>query len=458
MTKMVSEIYISKLGKFHLVLDRNSQILLPYSHWLNQLSSDQVSTFAKRVDTIRRLSRFFQISGIDLVQNIIHHNRLMSLSDGRSVRNLCFLKQKKLKAGDQYIQKAYLNLPIHEIENRRNLIVTRNTASITAHYIGQFLEFFVAEFAESLLENRESCELLRENTEKLIEVVTDIRISSTKHSNEIRSYPLKRFSEIIAAIVNTPEQVFVTKNNRVSQTLKRDQLLTLLAAEGLRRGEIGNLMLKDLIKRDGRMYLRIKSNLDGRDRITTNTSRAKNKAAGRGVLDHHLLLQQTTQLVCENYIESERRQTIMRFGVNAVKSITGDSWLFANSRGASALKTTSLVDEAFLRAAIGLQKLGLLDRADYDPYVLEQKKYGCTAHWFRHSSACAFVHTFYLTEGNLVNSEKLFSLMRLRFGWARTSEMPMRYAERALHDETNKLVERLNDSILSVVKVAENEE
>lgn len=451
---MTSDIYVEKLGNYHLVFDQSGQIFLPYSLWLNQLSADQVSTFAKRVDAIKRLVRFFKISGVDLARNIHEHGSLMSFDDARNIRNLCFLRADKLTASEEYIRKAYLKIPIHEIEKRKNLIVTRNSASLSAQYIAQFLDFFIKEFARSILPDTGLYSRMKEDTSKILQIICDIRTTNTNHSSEIRSYPLYRFYEIINAIVNKPNEVFVTKKARISQSFKRDQLLVLLAAEGLRRGEIGNLMLKDFIERDNKMYVRICNNLDGRERISTNTARAKNKASGRGVVNNVILLQAATQQVFNEYVESDRKRSIRRFGVKVVEATTGDSWLFANSRGPNALQTASAIDDAFRRAAIGLARLGLLDRASDDPYSFESEKYGCTPHWFRHSAACAFVHAYLKEHPSNKDSENLFALMRLRFGWTRTSEMPIRYAERALQEEANNLVEKVNENILSSVTVS----
>lgn len=443
-------IKFEKLGKFHLAVNPgDGQIFLPYSHWLNQLSSDQVSSRLKREDAVRKLVRFFEISGIDMVRNILSFNQLMSLQDGRALRNFCFLKADKLKASDQYLRKAYLNLPIADVEKRRNLIVMRNTARSTAIYIAQFLEFYVKEFGAAVVGDQERLQHLNVNTSILISEICSIRPSKTNHPNEIRSYPVDRFQEIVKTICNLPEKVFVTEKGRVSQTPKRDQLVVMLAAEGLRRGEIGNLMLTDFTERSGSLYVCIRDHLEARKEITSNTARAKNKASGRGIGEHQLKLSRATHRIYQDYLSGERLRSFRRFGVGAVRAETGESWLFANSRGSEVLKTASLVDETFKRTEIGLKKLGLLELAEHDPYGSDDSLYECTPHWFRHSSACLFVATFYESNDRQRSNEKLFALMRMRFGWTRTSEMPQRYADRALQDETNKLVDQMNAPFFS---------
>ena len=123
-------------------------------------------------------------------------------------------------------------------------------------------------------------------------------------------------------------------------------------------------------------------------------------------------------------------------------------FLFINEKGMQFASSTTVKD-VFARAAISLEKMGILKIED-DPHMRSSKNnvrdsYRFYAYVLRHSAA-----SFFLAKNGL--SDATVSSMKPRFGWSRNSKQPERYAERAYIDISNATLHMHMEELLELAE------
>lgn len=302
--------------------------------------------------------------------------------------------------------------------------VTPNTAKSRLNHIAKYLEFYLSVFLHPNIRSRDLCSDVSYEYEKTINYLNK-KIKGTKqnHYIDIKSIPAAKFLEIIKAIYIRPEALFVNKNGKLSRTIRRDRAMALLACEGLRPGEIGNLARSDLRLESQRLV--IIDHRDKRSHVTSSTPLAKLGASTKinSATERMIELWPFTIEAIRDYIDFERNAVLGKKLKNK-----SNGFLFLNEKGES-IKDRSSISAMFASLKTRLSEEGLL-AVGKDPYFSGQKQYDFYPYVCRHSSASLYIEV----NGN---DDRVLDTMKSRYGWQKNSEQPLRYAARALSEKAN---------------------
>lgn len=305
--------------------------------------------------------------------------------------------------------------------------VAHNTAAKQLVFIADFLTWY----HHSIIEHRlpigsPIAVALRKQVERCSGALKGgIRTTKTAHPHLIRSLPTERFLEIYRAIYL--KTGICHTGSKPSATALRDRAIVLLACEGMRPGAIGNIALADFKWAGGNQpgYIKITDNTARRQKaMTSATPRQKGARSPHGYNSEYVLsIWPTTADAIQEYIDIERKALMMRRLQNRSMG-----FLFLAEHGGP-IGDRSTISCVFNRIGQDLERLGLLERAQGDPYH-QGNKYKFSAYLLRHSAATLF----YSMRSQEMRGEVVQDLMKTRFGWSPTSLMPHLYAQRAMSD------------------------
>ena len=360
---------------------------------------------------------------------------------------LATLKRWKFGRSSELLNAAQISLldetldaDIAAIEEELKELSPTVTANKRLNHISQYIQFFREVFIDP---NTRSSNVRQQLDVEYDKISSQLRkaIGGTKqgHHHDIRSVPTDKFLGIIEAVFTRPAELFLSESGKPSRTVLRDRAMVLLACEGLRPGTLGNISIADFRPNSG--HLVITDNRSKRsERITSGTPKLKMGASTLVSNASETMIQiwPFTSRAIQEYVDCERTTVLMKRMRNK-----SEGFLFLNEKGES-IKHRSSITGLFNRLGQQLEVLGLLDIGN-DPYFTNQKTYDFYGYVLRHSAA-----TFYLSEKG--TEERVKDQMKVRFGWTLTSNMPERYAARAISDQANVDLKEFNQRLLNATK------
>jgi integrase len=321
--------------------------------------------------------------------------------------------------------------------------VEPNTAAKRLNTVADFLTWYLDTLLDHAIRSAATREQVRDRyATTCAQLEGRIRGTKQGHHHDIRSLPIERYLQIIRALVLNPEHLFSTEGGKPSATMMRDRAMTLLAAEGLRPGAIGNLTVDDFRYRagDSKGYVVIKDNVARRGTlVTTGVPKAKGARSTRQNYNSNIAVKlwPWTCLAIHDYVEGERAGVLRRRLASRSKS-----FLFLAEHGGPIGDRTTIA-LVFSRLEKRLKTLGLLNTTDGDPYA-RGAHYEFSAYTLRHSAATLF----YATNAN---KPEVKDLMRQRFGWTAASTSPDRYANRAMSEAANVDMMEFHEDLLQAL-------
>jgi integrase len=149
----------------------------------------------------------------------------------------------------------------------RHGAVAKDTAAQRLHDIAGFLESYI-KLIEPHIASRDARDRLCASYEAVCKRLRREVERSSPNSHDIRSVPGNAYMAIMKAIYCRPQDVFNGEDGP-SRSPQRDRAMALLACEGLRPGEIGNIRVNDVYRKGDETFLSIESNTKHRTQITT---------------------------------------------------------------------------------------------------------------------------------------------------------------------------------------------
>lgn len=437
--------------KSYLLLHDDGSVHYPFSKFLTDRFTNP-HTRELVAQSLRVLYRSCKAHRVELAFRATE-GRCLTYSEAKSLGELCYRPLPEIEAmGDKKL--VFLTSPkAGKAPKDLSDAIQPNTAKKRLDHIALFLDFYREVFLEPHIRSVTTREQLKHEYDKIGDQLRKT-ITGTKqnHHLSIKSLPADKYLAIIQAVFVRPEELFQSETGKPSRTLLRDRAMVLLACEGLRPGTLGNIALADF--RPNSEHLVIKDNRAKRsERVTTGTPKLKmgDSTQVNSASETMITLWPFTVRAIKDYIDSERDAVL-------AKRLTNRSagFLFLSDEG-EPIKHRSSITQIFKNLGKRLASLGLLDIGS-DPYFADQKKYDFYGYVLRHSAASFFLaekcREYAETEGIKRPSkykdvpEKVKDLMKTRFGWTKSSNMPELYAARALSDYANVVLMEFNQSLL----------
>lgn len=428
-------------------------------YWFSKFLTDRFTNPHTReltAQSLRVLHRFLAAQKIELAVRATEC-RCLTYDETKALVALCWRPLAEIEAmGDRKI--TLLTSPMagkapSELPNA----MEPNTAQKRLHHIAQSLEFYREVFLDPRTPFGNPREQLRSAYEDTCnQLRRAIRGTKQNHHLAIKSLPRDNYLAIIETVFTRPDELFQSATGRPSRTLLRDRAMTLLACEGLRPGTLGNVALRDFQPHSG--HLCITDNRAKRTaKVTSNTPVLKlgdsiQVSSGSETI---ITLWPFTVRAIQDYIDTERDAVLMKRLRNR-----SAGFLFLSELG-EPIRHRDSITSMFNRLGHRLAELGFL-RITNDPYFPKQKQYDFYGYVLRHSAASFFLaeKTKEIAEQRGLSMPTEFKdvpdhvkdLMRTRFGWTDGSEMPERYAKRALTDQANLTLMEFNQQLLDAVQ------
>lgn len=413
------------VGDKTLLLQSDGSVHGPFSLFINATFANPHSREAATVG-LRLLHRFLDIHEIDLGRRALAGECLRSV-EREWLGNLAYRPLSEISTGSGKMLKK---ISLAATSNRLKKIssaVAPNTAASRLGTVSQFLSWFFDNILSEAIRSKSDREALTLAYAATVRDL-DLQVGRTKqgHHNQINSLPSLKYLRIVEELFVNYDNLFLTKNGKEKKTVLRDRAISLLAAEGIRPGAIGNLTLQDFkFNGDNKSgYVTIRDNLILRSgHVGVATPRAKGVGNPSYNSNITVKLWGVTALAIVDYLNSERQLAISRELKNKSKS-----FMFLTV-GGSPISDRSTIALIFKNLEAKLLASGLLDISSDDPYV-RGKYYEFNAYTLRHSAASFFYERFFEDPG-------VEDLMGARFGWTKKSKMPSRYANRARSDASS---------------------
>lgn len=422
---------------------------VPFTLYLNS-RYDNPHTITAAARGLRAFGRLIDAFDIDIASRALEA-RCLTEGEKKALVQLVFHPIKAIEAmpdrAVRMIASAQKSLDPLRIKGA----VEPNTADKQLTQIADFLLWYLDKVLEPRmpLASPVTEALRRAYTSCATELKKAVAGTKSSHPHRIKSAPVRRFLEIYDALYSRSDEILLTKGGQPGRNLMRDRAMTLLAAEGIRPGAIGNVALADFKWPGGkeRGNVKIKDNTARRSkRLTTATPTQKGSRSRQNYNSEFMIsIWPTTAKAIKDYIDGERQEITSRTLRNK-----SEGFLFLAGHG-GAIGDRSTITKLFERAGIGLQRLGLLAKAENDPY-LEGETYDFNAYLLRHSAASLF----YSSKAPQMQGEVVENLMKLRFGWSQASGMPRLYAQRAMSDAASLTVDDFVESLLTEAAIAKN--
>lgn len=458
-----------------LVTDRKGNVLFPQTHFLNHHTKDNPRTRITYLNHLQPLENFFTLANFSIEENILSKGLYLTAQQALDLRywlalKLDFMRKCKtiprsvMSASARRQEDAFLKpgLSLAAINGaaQESKYVALGTQSQRVSCVVRYFRHHYQHFGKQMFAFDRSGSLLK-SLEETIHILTDTLDENSAHEAKILSYPRSLWHQIIEEIALNPEECFLSEGGASSQDYLRDQAISLLASEGLRRGAIANLRIQDIFE-DGNLHIRPNEMywsalLDGK--ISYGTPGIKIRKA----YDHNnegfkLKIQPLTHYILKKYLQY-RFQTIKNFGADRT---FGFVWVDPDS--ADVLADVKHVSRTFERLKRGLSKKGLLKKSrGSDSYAPDGPEYDCRPHIFRHSGVCESATEWLIrtkmspelleiiedlerfgTDQKLLermrkletkpNLDALVIFLRDRFAWSSQSEMPLMYANRVFKE------------------------
>lgn len=444
---------MSRLNLVHardltLLIADDGSINGPFSIYLNERFDNPHSREAVAVG-LRVLHRFLVAHGIDLPCRALAGEGLRSV-ERKWLTELAYRPLVELEQMSDVMINRLTTVRKASVARDHVGAVAPNTAATRLAAVANFLAWYCSDV---LVESIRSAEERRSLNDSYAATCSDLqgRIRGTKqgHHHEIRSLPIERYVQLIRELVVNPEHLFRTEGGKPSPTMMRDRAMVLLAAEGLRPGSLGNLTIDDFKYKHGAMdgYMDVRDNVAKRQAsLRTSTPKAKGTRSALVGYNSNITVKlwPFTCMAIKQYIDGERAKVLARKLKNHSKS-----FLFvADHGGPIADRTTIAV--VFKSLERRLRQQGLLNTADGDPYA-RGTHYEFTAYTLRHSAATLF----YKANAHRRDTE---DLMRLRFGWTAQSQMPGRYARRAMSEAASVSMIEFHEELLHALAAKRQQE
>lgn len=422
----------------YLLLHDDGTIHYPFSKYLTD-EFDNPNTQELVGQSLRILQRFFVANKIELVIRMLE-KRCLTYDEIKRLSGLCYRPLGEIErlsnAGVVLITSAKAGTSPENMSGA----LEANTAAKRLNHIASYLKFYREVFLDPHIQSdtlRGELVTIYDQTQERLKR----EISSTKqnHYLTIQSLPSHRFLQIIRAVVQNPETLFLTEGGKPSATLLRNRAMFLLACEGLRPGAIGNLTREDFRPNSGHLVL--KDNAKQRSgRMTTGIPVLKGAGSKKVTYasETMITLWPFTVAAITDYLVKERTPVLAKHLKN--RSL---NFLFLNEKG-EPIKHRSTLTDMFNRVGKRLAQLGMLDVGN-DPYFRHEKKYNFYAYVLRHSAANLFIELKGTNSGTL-------DKMKSRFGWTLHSTQPQRYAARALSEQANMELKALYSQLITDVQ------
>lgn len=420
------------VGQKSVVLDEFEKPLMPFSLFVNESANPHTQN--QRFSAVRILYAFMRAHDIELLERVVVDNGLLSDQEARNLRDLCYFEIEAVESmGKRELREFFSAKKDIKIRGHQKS-VKQNTAAQRADYIAKFLLSYADSVTTTVLHGSAQAQVqLQRRAKKNAEDIGNIRTTDSNHHQEIISLPPSRFLEIIKWSLQKPHEIFGEKYFHLNQALFH------LACEGLRPGMMLNIFLRDFDDRKQVLFIE-----DHRDERVGPVSKKTGVMKG-GVTDKRSSIQSFpirlfpfTVRSLKAYIENARSNLAAKNGRNL-----SQGFLFLNNQGKPFASTTSL-ENRFDEIGKNLERLGLLD-SHYDT-LARGDKYPFYAYVMRHSAA-----TFFMSEHreheNESQRDSAYDKMRLRFGWTAQSNMPAKYAKRALMAESSKLLQKIDEDL-----------
>ena len=427
-------------GKVVVVLNEDNYINYPMSSFINLKNNPD--TQSVEFKALRILHKFMTANRIDFAERCVNENLLLNQHQARELKQLCWVPLEKIEScSNEFLRRLFK--ASSKATNPEEMIdrVTRNTAAQRANTIGRFISHYEAFFVPQLLRSKESLQSISDNVKAIKLIICNIKKSDKIHHGQIVSLTTSKFIQIIKTVLDSPQDIFKTEKGTISRNLTRDQCIFLLACEGLRPGAIASIELSQYDPRTG--VINMSAGRSTKKAITKGPRSKGATSLTKSYAQPTLKVYGFTRETLSRYIKIEREMILNKFAKNKSQGL-----LFINEKGMQFASSTTVKD-VFARAAISLEKMGILKIED-DPHMRSSKNkvrdsYRFYAYVLRHSAA-----SFFLAKNGL--SDATVSSMKPRFGWSRNSKQPERYAERAYIDISNTTLHMHMEELLELAE------
>lgn len=410
-------------GRKAVLEENDGRINLPFSSFLNE--SHNRNTQASLSTSLEFLHAFLVANEIRLADRALH-GRCLERHEVESLIDLSFRRLEEVVGKSAREHRKFTD-PVHKSEPKdRDGAVLPSTAAQRLNDVAGFLRHY-KKLMEPHIASRDVREKLEVTYGDAAEKLQQAVGGSVANAHDIRSVPGNAYMAIMRAIYVRPLEVFAGEGGP-SRSPERDRAMALLACEGLRPGEIGNIRVNDIYSKGHQTFLSIESNTKHRSEITTSTPRGKG-------LDSTIQTYYTRRTIklwpwtadsLNVYISGERRTAL-----SSVSRDKSSGFLFLKSNG-TPLSSRRTIGSRFEVAEVGLRRLGLL--ATTGDMHEQNEIYDFSGYVLRHSAASFFYET---KVNDKEPSDAVKDQMRLRFGWSPKSKMPEHYANRAISERAN---------------------
>lgn len=430
-----------------LLLNDDGTINFPASR---HLTAEQTNPNTRELtaQALRIFHRFCVASEIDLPQRALE-GRCLTNGEADKLAGLCYRPLSEVEEISDRKIVSILSAKAGTPPERLPGAVQDNTAKKRLIDIAGFLEKYREVILAPNIRSESTRTLLKADYDRTASKLKG-KISGTKQNHHLafRSLPCEKYEAIIKALYVRPDELFLNESGGLSRTLYRDRAMAFLAAEGLRVGSINNIQIADFKRRSG--HLMIVDNREKRGRPKTSHSVLKMAASTsvNSASETMISLWPFTQKAIADYIEFERDTALS-------KTLTNQSngFLFLTEQG-TPIQHRSSVTRVFNQLGGRLKDLGLLN-VDEDPYFSHKTVYDFYGHVLRHSAAVYYCKCKGISDATLDS-------MKSRFGWTTGSNMPQKYAARALADQANvdlvNFAEKLEAEVAARVQAKKNAE
>jgi integrase len=445
--KRTSSLNLRIAQNLTLLIDGDGVINAPMSIYLNE-EYDNPNTKDLVSVPLRVLHRFLMVHGIDLPSRALEGECLKAV-ECKWLAELAYRPLEEIEQMSDEMLKRFNTTSRKTNAMDLKGALEPNTVAKRLNRMAHFLK----RYREGILDESIRSAALKAQIKDRYTVVCmqlENRIRGTKqgHHHNIRSLPIERYKQVIRELVVNAETLFCTESGKPSATMMRDRAISLLAAEGLRPGAIGNLTVDDFRYRAGDLtgYMVIKDNVARRG--TTVTSAVPTVKGIRSTKQPHnsnitVSLWPFTCQAIKDYLDGERDAVLGRRLANRSKS-----FLFVAEHGRPIGDRTTL-SAVFSSLGYRLKALGFLNVAEGDPYATG-KHYKFTAYTLRHSAATLFYKTH-------AKNKNVLDLMRERFGWTARSTAPSRYAKRSMSEAASVDMQEFHETLLQALAVKRQE-
>lgn len=414
---------LKSAGRKVVLEEDDGRINVPFSLFLNV--SSNVNTQASISTSLQFFHAILVAFDIRLADRAVHGYCLESSELG-DLTDLAYRPLNEIVGKSARELRRFTNPTLKSEPRDRDRAVQPSTASQRLVDIASFLRFYMR-LIEPHIASRDARERLGRSYETTCDRLQRALGGSVANAHDMRSVPGNAYMAIMKAIYVCPEKAFANAG-AIGRLPERDRAMALLACEGLRPGEIGNIRINDIYSKGQETFLSIESNTKHRSTVSTSTPRGKglDSTVQTYYTKRTIKLWPWTAVALETYIVGERRSALSKESRDK-----SSGFLFLKTTG-TPLNSRRTIGSRFEAAEAGLAQLGLLAAAD-DRHERDDT-YSFTGYVLRHSAASFFYETK-INEKEPADAVK--DQMRIRFGWSPKSKMPERYASRAISDRAN---------------------